>query len=104
MSVDPDLDELSVHDNTEEGRYEAWLGGEVVGVVSYHAEPALPGLVTLVHTEVDPALEGKGVGSRLVAAALDDIRRRGLSFVPVCPFVRAYLRRHPEQSDLLAPG
>jgi uncharacterized protein len=101
MSVDSHVDDLTVHDNKEKRRYEAQLGGDVVGVISYHADP---GLLTLVHTEVDPAVEGKGVGSRLVAGALEDIRRRDLSVVPVCPFVRAHLRRHPEQIDLVQTG
>ncbi len=101
MSVDSHLDELTVHDNKEERRYEARIGTKIVGVIPYQAEP---GSLTLIHTEVGRAFEGKGVGSRLVAEALEDIRRRGLSLVPVCPFVRAYLRRHPEQSDLVAPG
>jgi predicted GNAT family acetyltransferase len=91
-----------VHDNAEELRYEARLDGKVVGVIYYHADQGLPGLVTLIHTEVDPAVEGKGIGSRLVAGALEDIRRRGLAVDPVCPFVRAYLGRHPEQADLVA--
>lgn len=101
-SVDVErLDDLTVHDDAEERRYEARIGTEVVGVISYQAKP---GRLTLIHTEVDPASEGKGVGSRLVAGALEDIRSRGLSLVPVCPFVRAYLRRHPEQADLVAAG
>jgi uncharacterized protein len=57
----------------------------------------------LVHTDVAPSAEGQGIGSRLVAGALDDIRSRGLRVVPVCPFVTAYLRRHPEQRDLVVP-
>lgn len=101
MSVDSRLDELTVHDNEDERRYEARIGTEIIGVIPYQAEP---GRLTLIHTEVEPAFEGKGVGSRLVAGALEDIRRRGLSLVPVCPFVQAYLRRHPEQADLVAPG
>ena len=98
MSVDSRLDELMVHDNAEEGRYEARLGSEVVGVIAYHPEP---GRLTLIHTEVDPAFEGKGVASRLVGGALEDIRRRGLSLVPVCPYLRAYIQRHPEDADLV---
>jgi uncharacterized protein len=101
MSVDSRLDELTVRDNEEERRYEARIGTKVVGVIPYQAES---GRLTLIHTKVDPAVEGKGVGSRLIAGALEDIRRRGLSLVPVCPFVRAYLERHPEQADLVAPG
>jgi hypothetical protein len=61
-----------------------------------------PGLITLIHTEVDPAFEGKGIAGRLVAGALDDIRRRGLLVTPICRFVRSYLRRHPEYADLVA--
>ena len=101
MSVDLRLDELTVDDKREERRYEGRIGTKIVGVILYQAEP---GRLTLIHTEVKPAFEGKGVASRLVAAALEDIRRRGLSLVPVCPFVRAYLRRHPEQADLVAPA
>jgi uncharacterized protein len=93
------LEDLTVHDNPEERRYEARIGTNVVGVISYQAEPSR---LTLVHTEVDPVAEGKGVGSRLVAGAFEDIRSRGLSLVPVCPFVRTYVRRHPEQADLVA--
>jgi hypothetical protein len=49
----------------------------------------------------DNAEERHGVGSRLVSGALEDIRTRGLRVAPVCPFVTAYLRRHPEQRDLV---
>ena len=86
-----------VRDNPEELRYEALLDGHV-GLIRYRAEP---GIVVLVHTEVDEAVEGTGVGSRLVRGALDDIRARGLRLVPLCPFVAAYLRRHPEDADLV---
>jgi len=57
----------------------------------------------LVHTDVATSVEGSGVGSALVAGALDDIRARGLRVVPVCPFVAAYVRRHPGYADLVAP-
>jgi uncharacterized protein len=93
-----DHDELSVEDHTEARRYEARLGSEVVGFIAYHAEP---GRITLLHTEIEPAFEGKGFGSRLIGGALDDIRSRGLSVVPVCRFVRAYLERHPEYSSIV---
>jgi uncharacterized protein len=87
---------LAVRDNARELRYELMRDGEVLGFVRYRREP---GAVALVHTDVDPALEGQGLGSVLVKGALDDLRRRGLRVVPVCPFVRAYLRRHPEDAD-----
>ena len=87
-----------VRDNPEELRYELVRDGEVIGVILYRATP---GVIVLLHTDVEPAFEGEGVGNRLVAGALDDIRARGLRLVPVCPFVAAYLRRHPEQRDLV---
>jgi predicted GNAT family acetyltransferase len=92
--------EYVVRDNPEELRYEILRGDELVGEIRYRIEP---GAIVLVHTDVAPSAEGQGIGSRLVAGALDDIRSRGLRVVPVCPFVTAYLRRHPEQRDLVAP-
>ncbi len=59
--------------------------------------------MTFTHTEVPPAFEGRGVGSALVRHALDDARRRGLSVVPMCPFVAEFIRRHDEYADLVAP-
>ena len=88
-----------VRDNPEKARYEILRDGALVGGIWYGAAP---GMITLVHTEVAREVEGEGIGSRLVAATLDDIRARGLRVVPLCPFVRAYLRRHPEQRDLVA--
>ena len=59
------------------------------------------GVITFLHTEVPEALAGKGVGSRLINGALDQARKRGLQVVASCPFVKAYLGKHPEFSDLL---
>ncbi|HEU4658383.1 MAG TPA: GNAT family N-acetyltransferase [Capillimicrobium sp.] len=90
-----------VVDNQAEHRYEIRRDGRRLGFIRYGWRR---GAIVLVHTEVDPSAEGQGVGNRLVAGALDDIRSRGLRMVPVCPFVAAYLRRHPEQQDLVAEG
>jgi len=90
-----------VIDNPDEMRYELWLGPTRAGFISYQHGP---GTILLVHTEVDPAFEGRGLGGRLVAGALDDIRARGLKLVPLCPFVQAHLRRHPEHGDLVVHG
>ena len=49
-----------------------------------------------------PALEGRGIGSRLVRAALEKVRAEGLKVVALCPFVKAYIEKHPEEQDLLA--
>jgi predicted GNAT family acetyltransferase len=85
-----------VCDNEPELRYELTLEGEVLGFILYRKEP---GAVVLVHTDIDPAHEGQGLGSLLVQGALADLRARGLRAVPLCPFVRAYLRRHPEAGE-----
>jgi predicted GNAT family acetyltransferase len=90
--------EPRVVDNAAEHRYELWLGEERAGIIEYGTRP---GVVELIHTEIDPAFEGRGLGTRLIAGALDDIRARGLGLIPTCPFVRAYLRRHPEARDLV---
>ena len=58
--------------------------------------------VIFTHTEIDPAYEGKGVGSALAKAALDDVRARGLKAVPLCPFIKAWIERHPDYEDLVA--
>ncbi|HEU4564814.1 MAG TPA: GNAT family N-acetyltransferase [Gemmatimonadaceae bacterium] len=58
--------------------------------------------IRLVHTEVPPELQGRGYADRLVRAALEHARREGLAVVPSCPFVRAYIERHPEYAPLVA--
>lgn len=61
-----------------------------------------PELVVFTHTETDPVFEGQGVASVLVRWALDDVRSRGYQVLPVCPFVSAYIGRHPDEyADLL---
>ena len=59
------------------------------------------GRISFTHTEVDPSCEGRGFGSRLAAAALDDARRQGLRVLPLCPFVAHYVETHPEYQDLV---
>ena len=85
-------------DNAAEHRYEVAVDGEVVGFTQYRARP---GLIAFIHTEVDRRHEGEGLGSTLIAAALDDARQRGLAVLPFCPFVNAYIQRHREYVDLV---
>jgi uncharacterized protein len=90
--------ELTVADDAEQGRYEARQGSDVVGFITYRDHP---GRRALIHVEVPPPLEGQGIGTRLVAGALDDIRRRSLFVVPACPFVVDFVQSHPEYGDLV---
>jgi predicted GNAT family acetyltransferase len=89
---------FAVRDNPDESRYELVLDERVVGEIAYRLTPDH---VVLIHTEVLPSLENKGLGARLVVGALDDIRARRLRVVPFCPFVRSYIRRHPDYADLV---
>lgn len=93
------VDDLEVVDEPGQQRYVARLGGRVVGFAEYRA---VRGRRILFHTEVDPSVEGRGVGSRLASGALDDIRARGLRVTVKCPFIAAFVARHPEYGDLPA--
>jgi predicted GNAT family acetyltransferase len=84
---------ITVRDNPDELRYELLIDDTPAGELLYRLRSDA---VVLVHTEVAPQFEGQGLGNKLVAGALADIRARGLRPVAVCPFVRAYLKRHPE--------
>jgi predicted GNAT family acetyltransferase len=90
--------EVRVEDNPNELRYELRIDGELAGEIRYRTQP---GAVVLVHTDIEPSLEGQGLGAVLVGEALADIRARGLLVVPFCPFVAAYIRDHPEFADLV---
>ena len=79
-------------------RYEARLGRKVVGFSTYRR---VDDRVVFIHTETDPAVKGRGVASTLAAGELDDVRRRGLKVTPKCPFIAAYIRRHPAYQDLV---
>jgi len=85
----------------EQKRYELRLGGRVIGHLAYHRRN---GRIAYTHTEVSPACEGRGFGSKLVQAALEDARRDGLEVAPLCPFVRWFIGRHPEYAQLVAPA
>jgi predicted GNAT family acetyltransferase len=88
-----------IADAPERSRYEAHVDGALAGWAEYrdHGDER-----TFTHTEV--TLEGRGVGGALARAALDDVRARGLRAVPMCPFIAAWIRRHPEVADLVPEG
>ncbi|HZI98107.1 MAG TPA: GNAT family N-acetyltransferase [Actinomycetales bacterium] len=92
------MSEVSVTDVPGSDRYEARIDGELAGYAEYQKTSRL---VVLTHTEVDDAYEGRGVGSALVRGALDAARAQGLPVLPLCPFVKAYIARHPEYADLV---
>ena len=91
--------DTTVEDVPEKGRFEVRIGDRVVGLASYHIDG---GTMTLPHTEVDPSMGGRGLGTTLVAGVLDAARERGLHVLPYCSFVRRYIQQHPELTDLVA--
>jgi predicted GNAT family acetyltransferase len=96
--AEPAVD-VAIQDVPERHRYELTVDGEIAGFSVYRLSD---GIMTFEHTEVDPAFEGQGLGSRLAKFGLDDVRSRGLRIRIECPFIRTYLRRHPEYADLRA--
>lgn len=87
-----------VADNRTEHRYELVVDG-LRAVAAYRLDGDI---VTFTHTVVPEELGGRGIGSRLIKAALDDVRSRGLTVIAQCSFVAAYIYKHPEERDLLA--
>jgi uncharacterized protein len=81
-----------------EQRWEVVVDGEVAGHARYRRSK---GRIAFMHTEVDPAREGEGLGSRLVRDALDEVRRDGLEVLPFCPFVKGWIASHPDYLDLV---
>lgn len=93
--------DTTVVENPQRRRFEVLVDGQVAGFAAYR-----PGERewTFTHTEVDPAYEGRGLGSVLVGGALAQLRARGLEMRPECPFVLRYVQRHPEELDLVPAG
>lgn len=86
--------------NEAQSRYELRMDDGVAAFAQYRIEG---NSVRFVHTEVDPAYEGQGLGSKLAAYALDDVKRRGMKALPQCKFIAAYIARHEkEYGDLVA--
>jgi predicted GNAT family acetyltransferase len=87
-------------DNTARHRFEMATDGGTAFVTYVRAGDRL----LLTHAEVPHAAEGHGVGSALAHAVLQEIRRRGQRAVPACPFIAAFVERHPEFADVIADG
>lgn len=90
--------EIDVRDNRDQSRYEVFLDGAVAGRSEYHLTGRT---IIFIHTETDPAYAGQGLASTLVQRALDDVRARGLRVIARCPYVKAWIQRHPAYADLL---
>ncbi len=86
-----------VSDVPERQRFEILRDGEVLGHAAYQKTDQM---IIFTHTEIDPSYEGQGLGGHLVRSALDQVRDSDLKVLPICPFVQAWMSRHPEYQDL----
>lgn len=85
------------HDEKQQ-RYQLEIGDKTLGFAAYREDDDR---LVFTHTEVDPTLEGQGMGSVLIRQSLDDARRRGKRIVPVCGFVAAYVKKHQDWNDII---
>jgi predicted GNAT family acetyltransferase len=92
------MTEIAVADNPELSRVEAHIEGALAGFAAYRERA---GRRIFTHTEVDPAYGGKGVGSAIARAALDQARADGVGVVPLCPFIADWITKHPDYADLV---
>jgi predicted GNAT family acetyltransferase len=94
-----ELSNLKIENNESAQRWEAHVDQQLAV-----AEYRLRGnTIFFIHTEVPHALEGQGIASRLIQAALEDARTRHLAVIPFCPFVAGYIRRHPDYKAIVHP-
>lgn len=89
---------LVLEKNEDLQRFELNIDGSLA-FIEYREKP---GAIALIHTEVDPALEGKGAGTAIVEKTLEYIEGNGLKLIPLCPFVASYLKRHPGWQRIIA--
>jgi hypothetical protein len=90
--------DVTVQDNPARRRFELVLDGEVAGFADYRERD---GAVAIVHSEVDPAHRGKGLGGTLARQTLGTLRERAEKVVPACPFFARYVADHPEYHDMI---
>jgi len=87
-----------VINNTAHHRYELTIEGHLAA--TYYAIAG--NVITFIHTEVPPELGGKGIGSRLIKGALDQVRADGMKVIAQCPFVKAFIEKNAAYQNLLA--
>ena len=92
--------DLKVVDDIENSTFVLLVDGRPQGHAFYRVAGRL---VVFTHAAVDPAQRGRGVANELARQALDQVRASGRRVVPVCPFIAAYVKQHPEYADLVSP-
>lgn len=87
-------------DNPSASRYELRLDGELAGFVEYKLSQH-DTVISLVHTQVEPAFQGKGLATSLARFSLDEARKRGLAVLPFCPYIASWIKKHQDYTDLV---
>lgn len=95
------MEDYELINNEERHQYEFHIGNNVPKIEYILSKN---GEIYFTHTKVPAALEGKGVGSQLVKKALEDVEKRDLRLVPLCPFVATYIHKHPEWKRIVMKG
>src|SRR6266851_5182166 len=85
-------------DNPAASRYELHVDGKLAGFVEYRLRGEV---ISLVHTEVEPAFQGEHLATHLARYSLDDARKRELAVLPFCPYITSWIKKHPEYTDLV---
>ena len=86
-----------VINNSEKHRFELAVDGHIAATYYNISD----GVITFIHTEVPAELGGKGIGSKLIKGALDQVQADGLKVIPQCPFVKAFIQKHPDYQELV---
>lgn len=94
------MSDIAIVNNAENHRFETVVEGHRA-IAEYNL---IRGGIVFTHTEVPKELEGRGIGSALIRAGLGYAREQGLKVTPICPFFAAYMKKHAEVQDLLAPA
>lgn len=95
------MEKYELIDNVDDNQYEFQIG-KYIAKIEYIITDN--GEIYLTHTEVPVALEGQGIGTKLVEEALPDIESKNLRLVPLCPFVAGYIKKHPEWKRIVLRG
>jgi predicted GNAT family acetyltransferase len=98
--MEPATDTPAVTDNPSASRYELHVGGELAGFVEYRLRQH-DTAISLVHTEIEPAFQGKGLATHLARHSLDDARQRGLRVLPFCSYISSWIKKRPDYADLV---
>ena len=98
--MEPATDKPVVTDNPSASRFELRIGTELAGFVEYKLREHET-VISLVHTEIEPAFRHAHLATHLARFSLDSARERGLAVLPYCPYIGSWIKKHPEYADLV---